>query len=182
MEQLWCKYEKEYRKKQLFERTCTVYGKDLKNYIYALTRSDPFAAEEIYQNTMLEALTGLGYLRDISKMKSWIFSIAKAESKRYYAASLPKKKNGRSYAAGGEPVWPEYLMDFTKYIEDREYVKALIGGLENGEQKLCVMHYFYGLPLKEIAGLLNVNYSTVRSMHMRGMTKMRKRSSRRHDV
>ena len=112
-------------------------------------------------------------------MKPWIFSIAKAESKRYYAASRPGRSGGRDAAPVGVPAWPEYLFDFTKFIEDREYVKTLINGLENEEQQLYILHYFYGLPLKEISEMLNVNYSTVRSMHMRGMTKMRKQSSRR---
>lgn len=167
---------------QLFEKACTVYSRELKNFIYTLTRNDHFAAEEIYQNTMLEALTGLDYLRDSNKMKSWIFSIAKAESKRYYAESRPEKNRGRNAAAEEESSWPEYLFDFTKYIEDREYIKTLINGLENEEQQLYILHYFYGVPLKEISEMLNVNYSTVRSMHMRGMTKMRKQSSRRQDV
>jgi RNA polymerase sigma factor (sigma-70 family) len=168
---------------QLFEKACAVYGRELRNYIFTLTRNnDAFAAEEIYQNTMLEALTGLGYLRDSSKMKHWLFSIAKAESRRYYAAGRPGKSGDRRVASGGETAWPQYLFDFTKFIEDREYVKTLIDGLESGEQQLYILHYYYGLPLKEISEMLNVNYSTVRSMHVRGMTKMRKQSSRRQDV
>jgi len=167
---------------QVFEKVCVIYGKALKNYIYTLTRNDSYAAEEIYQNTMLGALTGLGCLRDSSKMKSWIFSIAKAESKRYYADRRPGKSKIGSIAAGGDPYLPEHLYDFTKYIEDREYVKTLINCLESGEQQLYILHYYYGLPLKEISEMLNVNYSTVRSMHLRGITKMRKQSSRRQDV
>lgn len=186
MDHIWNGYQREYQREcqrmQVFEKACIVYSKELKNFIFTLTRNDPYAAEEIYQNTMLGALTGLNYLRDSSKMKSWIFSIAKAESKRYYAGSRPEKNQGRNIAAGEYPHWPEHLFDFTKYIEDREYIKSLINCLESGEQQLYILHYFYGLPLKEISEMLNVNYSTVRSMHIRGMTKMRKQSSRRQDV
>jgi len=167
---------------QVFEKACIIYDKALKNFIYTLTRNDPYAADEIYQNTMLGALTGLNCLRDSSKIKSWIFSIAKAESRRYYASRRPEKSADRSIAAGGENCWPEHSYDFTKHIEDREYVKTLINCLESEERQLYILHYYYGLPLKEVSEMLNINYSTVRSMHMRGITKMRKQSSRRQDV
>ena len=158
---------------QQFEKVCIIYSKELQKFIYTLTRKDQFAMEEIYQNTMLGALIGLKYLRDSSKMKAWIFSIAKAESKRYYAA-YKQAKFDYDAVPEEDSVSLEYLLDFTKTIEDKEYVRDLINGLTAGEQQLYILHYYYGLPLKEISGILNANYSTVRSMHMRGMTKMRK--------
>lgn len=164
----------EFQKMQLFEKVCIIHSQDLQRFIYTLTRKDPFAMEEIYQNTMLGALMGLDYLRDSSKMKSWIFSIAKAESKRYYAANRPGNSCDGVIAAEEDTIGLEYMMDFTKYIEDKEYVRDLINGLSDDEQHLYVLHYYYDLPLKEISEILNVNYNTVRSMHMRGMVKMRK--------
>jgi RNA polymerase sigma-70 factor, ECF subfamily len=167
---------KEYQRMQLFENVCMIYSKDLQRFIYTLTRKDQFAMEEIYQNTMLGALKGLSYLRDISKMKAWIFSIAKAESKRYYAASRPENNYNYNYniASEEESFGLDYIFDFTKSIEDKEYVRNLINGLTDEEQQLYILHYYYDLQLKEISEMLNVNYSTIRSMHMRGMTKMRK--------
>lgn len=159
---------------QHFEQICLICSTDLQRFIYTLTRKDWFAMEEIYQNTMLGALKGLDYLRDCSKMKSWIFSIAKAESKRYYAAEAPENScvwgGSAEFAAG-----PESMFDFTKSVEDREYVRDLINSLSYEERRLYLMRYYYGLQLKEISEMLHMNYNTVRSMHMRGMAKMRKR-------
>lgn len=166
---------KECHRMQQFEKVCIIYNKELQRFIYTLTRKDQFAMEEIYQNTMLGALKGLNYLRDSSKMKSWIFSIAKAESKRYYAANKPANYEYGSVAEEDSAGF-ENLFDFTKSIEDREYVRDLIKGLTALEQQLYILHYYYDLPLKEISEVLNANYNTVRSMHMRGMTKMRKQS------
>jgi RNA polymerase sigma factor, sigma-70 family len=164
----------EYQRMQLFEKVCIIYSRDLQRFIYTLTRRDRFAMEEIYQNTMLGALRGLNYLRDSSKMKTWIFSIANAESKRYYAAIRPETGCGSAADPDGDFMKPESVMDFTKFIDDREYVKTLINVLSDEERQLYLLHYFYDLPLKEISEILNVNYNTVRSMHMRGMAKMRK--------
>jgi RNA polymerase sigma factor (sigma-70 family) len=77
--------------------------------------------------------------------------------------------------AGEDCVGFVYMMDFTKSVEDRECVIDLIHSLSEEEQQLYILHYYYDLPLKEIAEILNVNYNTVRSMHMRGMVKLRKR-------
>ena len=167
---------KECQQLQQFEKVCLIYNKELQRFIYTLTRKDRFAMEEIYQNTMLGALKGLKYLRDSSKMKAWIFSIAKAESKRYYAAR--QAKSVYDAVAVDESAGLEYLLDFTKTIEDKDSVRDLINNLTAFEQQLYILHYYYDLPLKEISVILNVNYNTVRSMHLRGMVKMRRQLMR----
>ena len=164
---------KEYNKTQLLEKVCMVHGKELQRFIYHLTRQDQFVMEEIYQNTMLEALNGLDDLRDVMKMKSWIFSIAKAEAKRYYAAYRSQNNFGCGIAAEEASEYGT-MHDFTKSMEDRESVKNLIRSLSETERQIYILHYYHDLSLKEISARLNMNYNTVRSMHMRGMKKIRK--------
>lgn len=48
-------------KQQLFEEICNLYSKDLQRFIYSLTRKDQYAMEEIFQNTIVEALKGLDF-------------------------------------------------------------------------------------------------------------------------
>lgn len=158
---------------QLFENLCVMSGRELERFTYALTRNDPFAAEEIYQNTMLSALKGLKFLRAREKMKIWVFSIAKAEARRYYAARAAAG-TGRC-TADGETVGAIRTADFTESIEDRECFLALLRGLTYEEKKLYVLRYYYDIPLKEISVMMDANYNTIRSMHRRGMTKMRSR-------
>ncbi|MDD4565599.1 MAG: sigma-70 family RNA polymerase sigma factor [Eubacteriales bacterium] len=165
----------EYKKMQLFEKMCSVYGEDIKRFIYALTRNDPLASEEIFQNAMVGALEDLYYLRDNDKMKAWLFAIAKAESKRYYAEKQNKNTYEHFLFVETELECYSYLFDFTESIEDKEYIQVLIECLKGAEKQLCVLYYYYGLTLKEIASILDLNYNTVRSMHFRGMAKLRKR-------
>jgi RNA polymerase sigma-70 factor (ECF subfamily) len=165
---------KECQRMNLFENVCNLYEKEFQRYIYSLTRNDRFDMEEIFQNTMLCALKGLPDLRDSSRMKSWIFAIAKAEAGRYYAA---KQAEGR-YEAGltpDEELKSQTVIDFTKRIENREYLKSLIRNLSEKEKKLYILHYCYGISLKRISELSHSNYNTVRSMHVRGMEKMRRK-------
>ncbi|QOX64065.1 sigma-70 family RNA polymerase sigma factor [Anoxybacterium hadale] len=169
------KKENERTKIRLLERACASYERELQQYIYALTRNDSFAMEEIYQNTMLSALRGICGLREEKKIKDWIFAIAREEAKRYYAA-LTADKAGRQHV-------PEHelksnlsgIIDFTQSVEDRVSIAALINSLKEEERQLYVLHYYYGFPFKKISEMLNMNYNTVRSMHGRGMAKMRRR-------
>lgn len=108
-----------YKKMKLFEKIYAVYEDEIKRFIYALTRNDPFDSEEIFQNAMVGALKDLYCLRDNSKMKAWIFAIAKAESKRYYAEK--QKKNNYEYYMTVETDFIQYahMYDFTKSIETK---------------------------------------------------------------
>jgi len=158
---------------QMFEKACRKHSEELYRYICVMTNNDFYAAEEIYQNTMLGAWKGLKDLRDTRKMKAWIFAIAKAESGRYY--SHVKGRQLHHMRMERDLGGCEGLYDFTKYVEDQECIRNLMKDLSGTEQQIYILHYYYDMPLKGISELLNLNYNTIRSMHMRGMTKMRKR-------
>jgi len=163
-------------KQKLFEEICNSYSKDLQRFIYALTRKDQSAMEEIFQNTMLEALKGLKNLRENDKMKTWIFSIAKAEAKRYYS----KTQNiiNLEFNCGHEynDIWLKESVhkDFTKIVADRDTIKRLLNMLNVEEQQIYILHYYYDLALKEISELLHINYNTVRSIHVRGLMRIKR--------
>ena len=164
-------------KLQMLENLCVINGRELERFIFALTRNDPFATEEIYQNTMLSALKGLRFLRDSKKMKFWVFSIAKAEARRYYAAHAAAGA-GRC-TADGEPSGPIHTRDFTESLEARECFLTLLGSLSNDEKRLYILRYYYDIPLKEISSMLDANYNTIRSLHRRGLAKMRRQFKNR---
>ena len=166
--------EMKYQRQKLFEKICNLHGQELQRYIYTLTRNDRFAMEEIFQNTMLGALKGLSCLRDNDRMKAWIFAIARAEAGRYYAA---KKKTGfyEVESEPGEQLQCGAVIDFTKRVEDLEYLESLIVNLSIEEKQIYILYYYYGVSLKRISELYHFNYNTVRSMHIRGVEKMRKR-------
>ena len=176
------KIEKENSRMQLLERACTSYARELQRFIYGLTRNDPFAMEEIYQNTMLSALKGIGGLRDDKKIKDWIFAIAREESKRYYAAVTADQAGKRAVSADEISPSASYHTDFTQYVEDRVSIFELMCGLKKEERQMYVLHYYYGFPFKEISEMLNMNYNTVRSIHGRGMAKIRKQLSIKNEI
>jgi RNA polymerase sigma-70 factor (ECF subfamily) len=161
-------------KRRTFETICDTYSKDLQRFIYTLTRKDPFAMEEIFQNTMEEALKGLKYLRDESKMKSWIFSIAKTEARRYYAANR-KFYNNEFIELDEDTFSIQDNEDFTELIANSYLLKSLVNEISEDEQQIFILHYYFDLPLIEISEILHINYNNIKSMHRRGINKMKKK-------
>lgn len=165
-------------KRLQFEKIYRTCEKDLQGFIFTLTRNDSFAMEEILQNTMLEALKALPNLRDSRKMKSWIFSIAKTESKRFYTSHLYTHRHEYKKISNFESASAK-SSDFTADIANADLIRTLINDLSEEEQQTCVLHYYYGMTLKKISDLLQKNYNTVRSLHARGITKLRKKIYRK---
>lgn len=161
---------------RVFEKTYIEYNKDLQRFIYSLTRNDYYAMEEIFQNTMVQATKGLNSLREPAKMKTWLYSIAKAEAKRYYARNqsiIEVKYYNDSEYDNISSIAIE-LNDFTKAVEDKELIISFINELTDEEQQIYILHYFYDISLKEISKVLNINYNTIRSLHSRGFKKIKK--------
>ncbi len=161
---------------KLFQELCLNYSRDLQIFIYSLTRKDQYAMEEIYQNTMVQALRGLKNLKDQDKMKSWLFSIAKAEAARHYAKNqryIQKECNDLS-----ERDLYEFeeisFEDFTRTIDDKDFLLSLFNRLNEDEHQVFALRYIYDISLKEISDILHINYSTVRSLHARGLVKCKK--------
>lgn len=161
---------------QLFEQTCNRYSKELQRFIFTLTRKDQFEMEEIFQNTMIEGLVGLKKLREEEKIKSWLFSIAKAETRRYYhkiQIMHNVETSGMDY--GWDKVMSDdEFHDFTETLANREMLSSLLRELSDEEQQIYLLHYYYDLPLKEISVVLQINYNTLRSVHVRTLEKLKR--------
>ena len=161
------------RSNKLFENVLYKYEKDLQKFIYTLTRKDQFAMEDIFQNTLEKAFKNLEYLRDESKIKSWIFSIAKTEARRYYAAN-------RSYYDYETDELNEEIsviddeVDFTEFVVDSYLVMQILNNFSEEAQRIFMLHYYYDIPLNEISKILHINYNTIRSIHSRGKSRMKK--------
>lgn len=162
------------RKNKLFENTYRKYEKDLQKFIYTLTRKDQFAMEEIFQNTLEKAFRNLKYLRDDNKIKTWIFSIAKTEARRYYAANKVNDKYEIDELNEDITITVDNDDDFTEYVTDSILVSQIINSFSEGEQQIFMLHYYNDISFNEISEILNINYNTIRSIHIRGIAKMKK--------
>ena len=167
---------------RLFQELCQNYSKDLQRFIFNLARKDNFAMEEIFQNTMVQAIQGLNSLKENEKMKSWLFSIAKIEAKRFYSKN--NKYQQFENIDISELDWAKGIdyKDFTEAIEDKIFVLSFINRLTEDEHQIFILHYVYDMTLKEISDILHINNNTVRTIHFRGLEKCRKMFAERGEA
>ncbi|MDR1271890.1 MAG: sigma-70 family RNA polymerase sigma factor [Clostridiales Family XIII bacterium] len=157
---------------QLYER----YHGDIRRFIYTAARRDGFATDDIAQNTWSNACKYLHTLKNAASARPWLYSIARNEAARYFAAKQMKFYDHALPIDGEETAGlpDEGAERFPEALADRDELARLLGKLGDGEQQLIILHYYYDMELKEIADMHGSNYNTVKSSFRRAMAKLRK--------
>ena len=103
-----------------------------------------------------------GQLRSRKAFKSWIFKIltnkCNQKMRAYYQQTTPLEQANLWHS-------PDLAGDAS--------VRSAFSQLKEEEQLIVALNVFGGYKEKEIAGMLNQNYSTVRSKYYRALQKMR---------
>lgn len=145
-----------------------------RTYKVALTLTrDPLLAQDVTQETFAIAFTRMHQLRDPSKMGAWLAAIAINVARA--------SKNARDI-----PTAPEVLRAICEDVEAPDNVelvaeqhetaceiKPLIQALPAEQQQVILLHYYYDLPLDEIAEMLDIPIGTVKSRLGRARDKIR---------
>ena len=146
-----------------------------KGTVYALVvgKTGDFAsAEDIVQETFVEAFRQLKSLKDPAKFRAWVRGIAMNLSnewirKRKRNVPIDDLDDSKEANIHGE-VLPESFVrlpaapdsDFEKE-EMRNYVLQAVGRLSEKYREVVLLHYMEGLKYREIAEMLDVPESTV---------------------
>lgn len=147
--------------KQFLELYELVY-KDLYRlaYYYLGNSQD---AEDVVGETVLKAYEKFSTLRKREAFKSWIFKILVNEIKSF----LRKKAAKGTSELLEEPV-------FEPEIEDAMVTNDLLSVLSDEERQIVALSVFGGYKGEEIAGILHMKHSTVRTKYRRALKKMEK--------
>jgi RNA polymerase sigma-70 factor (ECF subfamily) len=170
--------------KQAFEKLYDEHWLEIKKFIYISARRDADATDDIFQNTWENAYRYFETLNDESAARSWLYSIARNEASRYYANN---KKHFAVLSLDASDSDGNLITDeprdeessvFAEAFADSELVKQLLNCLADEEQRMILMHYAYGVKLKDIAKETGSNYNTVKSVTRRALAKMKSEAER----
>ncbi len=159
------------KRKKLFEEEIFIVYTELYKFIYSIIKNENLA-EDILQQTLMNAYEKFDTLQDIKKFKSWIFTIAKNESLswiRKYNREIPSEDTYLELLGGSSKDIPEELLI---KCEIKEQVKESIKMLNPVDQEIIYLRYYYDLSLNEIALILNLNENTVKTKHKRAKKKI----------
>jgi RNA polymerase sigma-70 factor (ECF subfamily) len=137
-------------------------------------------AEDLVQETFVQALRYLHQLRAVQAERGWLLAIARRQFIRWLRKSN-HKEHGRMVsldcpsldidAALGEP---HTLTAPQLAIEQRDCVEHALAELGCAARMIIVMHYFEELSYSEIANQLNIPIGTVMSRLSRSRDQLRK--------
>lgn len=129
-------------------------------YSMLLNRED---AEDVVSEAVLKAYSHLPELRNVTKMKAWLFQILVNESK-----SCLKKRNRI-----------DLVEDVTLFAESGREDKSscdlleFVYQLEDIFREVVILYYFEEFSVREIAKILNISAGTVKSRLARARLKLK---------
>lgn len=132
---------------------------------------DPIDAQDVLQETLVEAYTGLNTLQDVTKFAAWLHGIARNRCRMW----LRKHTRRTSIEQTVEDGHIEFQLTETDYIpehhhppdhplEHKEFQKKIrtaIETLSDKNQQVTTMHYLEDLTYEEISNTLDIPISTI---------------------
>ena len=118
-------------------------------------------AEDVVGETVLKAYEKFASLRKKEAFKSWIFTILVNQCMTF----LRKKTVKGTSELIEEP-------SFESSMEDKAVVEELLSVLSEEERQIVVLSVFGGYKGEEIAQILHIKHSTVRTKYRRALKKM----------
>ncbi len=160
-----CDYSRKEREKLLWS-----YLQDVRNFLscFNIPRDQ---IDDLVQDTFMAAWKSLDQLRDVSKMKSWLFAIGENMGRKYMNEARENSQNitMEEYYE----LWFDQN-DSENYVDDEELFFCMNGisdmdlhdamkKLSSKEYKILILYYAYGHDFKTISKLVGETHTNVRT-------------------
>lgn len=144
---------------------------------YRLSGSDE-EARDVCQETFLAAFRHLKSFRGEAKFSSWLYRIAlnawHSRQRRQPTESLSLEEQAETY--GFDPPDTAYALDERLLQDERtQLVRRALAALPAEMRQVIVMKEYEGLKFHEIAEVLGIPVSTVKTRLYTGLTLLRRR-------
>lgn len=150
--------------RQLYQK----YQREMYLYLYSLCRNREIA-EDLLQETFLKALLALpdGH----TNMRAWLYMVARNLFFNYYKKEKCKVRIEEAAEVPDENA-EEMLEQLITAEKERMLYRAL-AQLETIKREVLLLHYFAGVPQKEIAAILHLTPENVRVLTYRAKRELR---------
>lgn len=145
------------------------FGDDIWNFAFFLTRKSE-AADDIAQDVFLAVYERMYTFRGECSMKSWLLTIARNKSLSYLKSSFIRKVTLME-AITHQNAAPSAESELFDRQATRELWEAVMA-LPVKFREVIILDYHYGLPIKEIASMLQISEGTVKSRNHRARNKL----------
>ena len=164
-----------------FETLVRRWDRRIQGLIYRVVGGEE-EARDLCQETFLRAYRGLGTFKKEARFSSWLYQIALNASR-----DRLRRRRGRSYVSLDEAGEVVELRSASPARSPLELVEAqdlsrtvstAVEALPEEQREVIVLKEFQGLTFVEIADILSVPVSTVKTRLYRGLAELRRRLER----
>ena len=145
-----------------------VYG-----FVFARVAGDQAVAEDLLQETLLEAVRSAGGFRGESALSTWMCSIARRRLARHYERERRAEVTRRSFHLVGGATTASTESAEADFERQDEVVRAL-GHLPALQRQVLVFKYLEDMSVQEIAERVNRSRVQVQSLLQRGRDSLRR--------
>ena len=155
----------------------------LYGFAMALTRSR-IEAEDLVQDTYLQAMPHFAQLRHDSNLKGWLFTIMR----NIWLKKLRHLRNGPDFVAPDQDNVKQQTIDFndpqalTIRIWEREEIRLALEQLPNYCHEIIVLRDIEGFSYKEMAEILDCPIGAVMSRLTRARAKLKRVLCTKYDM
>lgn len=149
--------------KEAFDQLVRRYYPQIYNYIYRRTDNKEFA-EDLTQETFLKLTRAIGRYVPVAKFSTFLYRIAQNTLIDYY----------RSAKTELEEVPEQWEESKSGQVEDKIFMESILKRIPEEQRECLILYYYQQLKYKEIAMILQVPVSTVKTRVRRGLETCRK--------
>ena len=151
---------------EAFGRLYELFAPEMYRYSLVMVK-DEETAKDCVNEAALEAYKSIKLLRDTSAFKGWLFRILNACCKRNFTSNL---KNSDMLRIDDEGVHTEVSSTEVDTELSMDMQRAL-STLDDIERQIVMLSVVYDYTSREIADIVNINSSTVRTKLKRALAK-----------
>lgn len=138
-------------------------------FLYARVGGDQAAAEDLLQDTLLEAVRSAGSYRGEAALSTWMCTIARRRLARHYEAERRAEAARRGLRAVPDPETQPAI----DALELRDEVLRALSRMSPTHRQVLVLKYLDGLPVEQIAAELGRSRVQVQSLLQRARDGLR---------
>lgn len=162
------------KKEQYFEECVMECGRALYQYIFSLVNHRELA-EDLYQDVMISAYTGLSEFKERAKLRSWLYTIALNKCRDHWRKEKVVKQFWEEkvflYAENAKECHHPQESVLEQY--SKKEMKETLQSLPKIYREPLLLFYFKQQSLKEISILTNTPISTVKTRLKRAKNYLR---------
>jgi RNA polymerase sigma-70 factor (ECF subfamily) len=155
-------------RKEAIRLLAAAHGTALLRYLSGMVGSEA-QAEELLQETLIEALNAMAGYRGEAKPRAWLFGIGH----RVCCQHLRKRDRQRGLWRRWQAPPNEPSFDASRLAEDRDALRWALERLEPGLRDVVLMRHQAGMDGPEIAAALGVSHAAARQRVSQGIRKLR---------